>query len=63
MQVVIPFTPEQLADMLARYQRNEGMETIGEKFGISRTAVRKRLVEMGAELRTRGRPSHQRIEE
>ena len=58
MKRPIPFSAEQLSEMCTAYENGQGMAEIGEKFGLSREAVQKRLIENGVQIRHRGRPKN-----
>lgn len=52
----IEFTREQLLHMCRSYRASASLEALGEEFGISKTAVSRRLRAHNVKLRPRGAP-------
>jgi len=52
----IEFTREQLLQMCRSYRAGASLEALGMEYGISKTAVSRRLKAHGVKLRPRGSP-------
>lgn len=55
MSVTIPFTQEQLETLAENYKSGWTLEKISQRYGISQSAVSRRLKSMGVEIRAQGR--------
>lgn len=51
----IPFTPTQLIQFKASYEAGETTEQLGKRYGISKSAVRRRLAGLGVTFRRKGK--------
>jgi predicted DNA binding protein len=51
----IPFTPKQLIQLKASYEAGETTEQLGKRYGISKSAVRRRLIDLGVTFRRKGK--------
>lgn len=56
MKSEIPFTPDQLKAMFASYASGASLEAVGFEFGISKSAVLRRMQNAGIPRRRKGSP-------